>query len=280
MRRKTARAASAFLPPYRTLLDRSRAFADLIPIGNAFTRHVFDGPFYLSASPRPDLPSVSLVFVQSKDGNTGAASPSTLGGGDVDLHVIYEGLSRVAADAVLAGALTAGGPRTVLSVWHPELVTLRSSLGLPRHPAHIVITDMRFDLDRARFANVPELRVFVVTTPSGRERMNAALERRPWITPIVMPATDGLAHALRVLARDHAIRRISCIGGATTASGLIDAHLVQDLYLTTAPRPGGEPGTPSYQGSSPPQYELVLRKEGTGPERGVTFEHWRVLPAR
>jgi hypothetical protein len=47
-------------------------------------------------------------------------------------HLIYEGLSRVAADAVLAGA--ADSDRQVLfSVWRPELVALRETLGLPRH---------------------------------------------------------------------------------------------------------------------------------------------------
>jgi len=56
------------------------------------------------------------VFVQSRDGNTGARDPSSLGGGDTDKHLIYEGLSRVASDAVVAGAETIrGGNITGLS---------------------------------------------------------------------------------------------------------------------------------------------------------------------
>ena len=93
---------------------------------------------------------MSLVFVQSRDGNTVADNPSTLGGGDTDKHLVYEGLSRVDADAVLAGAATARSERMVFSVWHPELVALRCSLGHRRHPAQVVVTDTRRPADRAR----------------------------------------------------------------------------------------------------------------------------------
>jgi hypothetical protein len=37
-----------------------------------------------------------------------------------DKHLIYEGLSRAAADAVLAGAATVRAGDIVFSVWHPE----------------------------------------------------------------------------------------------------------------------------------------------------------------
>src|SRR3712207_8639295 len=57
-------------------------------------------------------------------------------GGATDKHVIYEGLSRVAADAVLAGAGTVRGAQLIFSVWHPELVALRSGVGLPRSEEH------------------------------------------------------------------------------------------------------------------------------------------------
>ena len=70
-------------------------------IGNAWSRLHYDGDFYLPALPR-DVPAVSLVFVQSRDGNTASPHPERLGGGAADTHLIYEGLSRVAADAVLA----------------------------------------------------------------------------------------------------------------------------------------------------------------------------------
>jgi riboflavin biosynthesis pyrimidine reductase len=70
------------------------------------------------------------------------------------------------------------------------------------------------------------------------------------------------------------IDRISCVGGRTLATQLIDAGLVQDVYLTTAPGAGGELETPMYP--RPLNAELVARKLGTGVEAGVVFEHCRV----
>src|ERR1017187_7159534 len=112
--RKTLEAERAQPQGFSTECDR--APAGLVAIGHAWSRQLFDGPFYLSPAPSPARPACSLVFVQSKDGNTGARNPVTLGGGDTDLHLIYEGLSRVAADAVMAGAETIRGGDVAFSV--------------------------------------------------------------------------------------------------------------------------------------------------------------------
>src|SRR5262247_2633858 len=179
---------------------------------------MFDGPFYASPAPSPDLPSTSLVFVQSRDGNTGAADPSSLGGGEADKHLVYEGLSRVAADAVMAGAETVRGGRTVLSIWHPELVALRASLRLPRHPVQIVATLRGLDF-RGRLFDSPQLRIVIVTVGACAELT-------------ITPARE-LPYAFRQL-RDMGIARISCIGGRMIARQLIDGGLIHDLYLTTS----------------------------------------------
>jgi dihydrofolate reductase len=74
-----------------------------------------------------------------------------------------------------------------------------------------------------------------------------------------------------VQLRAHGVERISCVGGHSLATQLIDAGLVQDVYLTTAPKPGGAVGTPMYP--RPLNASLVVRKAGSGVERGVVFEH-------
>jgi 5-amino-6-(5-phosphoribosylamino)uracil reductase len=258
----------AKLSPFRTGIDATGH--NLLPIGNPWSRDLFDGPFYLSRSPGGDLPSTSLVFVQSRDGNTGAADPSTLGGGATDQHLIYEGLSRVAADAVLAGAETIRGGDIVFSTWHPQLVALRESMGLPRHPIQIVATLRGMAFDGLMF-NVPDLRVILVTVPSCTDLMHAPIAARPWITPVVMRHSHDLRNAFRAL-RKLGIERISCIGGRTIAGHLIDAGLIQDLYLTTSPKPGGEPNTPLYPRAL--KRRLIVAKSGTGAETGVSFRHF------
>src|SRR5207237_282514 len=120
-------------------------------------------------------PACSLVFVQSADGNTVTADPSSLGAGQTDTHVIYEGLSRVAADAVLAGAGTVRGDGSIFSVWHPALVELRRSLHLPRHPAQIVATLRGLDIETGLLFNVPDLPVIVLTVAGGAATMEKSV---------------------------------------------------------------------------------------------------------
>jgi riboflavin biosynthesis pyrimidine reductase len=265
--RKTREAISAELFPFQTM--ETGAIARLDAVGNLWTRRLFDGDFYLSPVPEA-IPATGLVFVQSSDGNTGARNPSSLGGGETDKHLVYEGLSRAAADGVMAGAETIRGSKVVFSVWRPELVELRAALNLPRHPVQIVATLGRLTFDDTLLLNVPELRVVLVTTPSYVEKMRQELKGRPWITPIVMTGPNDLAGAFRTM-RSMGIARISAIGGRTIARAMIAAGVVQDLYLTTSPRAGGEPDTPLMP--TPLEGTMVVKKRGTGKDTGVTFEH-------
>jgi 5-amino-6-(5-phosphoribosylamino)uracil reductase len=267
---KTRAAVDAAIAPLVTDIDRAPASAT--PIGNDWTRNLFDGSFYVSKPRSDDVPATSLVFVQSRNGNTGTRNPAALGGGNADAHLIYEGLSRVAADAVMAGAETIRGGHLVFSVWHPALVRLRASLGLPRHPVQIVATLRGLDLDSLIF-NVPEIPVLLLTVPACSDLMLTPLADRPWITPIVMPTAHDLPHAMRAI-RQRGIGRVSCVGGRSIAGQLLDAGLVQDVYLTTSAKEGGEPNTPLY--SKPIGGEIVVRKHGTGEDEGVVFEHFRL----
>jgi riboflavin biosynthesis pyrimidine reductase len=212
-------------------------------IGNAWSREYFDGPFYLF-DPPADLPAISLVFVQTADGNTGGKDPSALGGGATDRHLIYEGLSRVAADAVMAGASSVGDD-AFFTVHHPELVALRLELGLPSHPAQIVLSR------HGRSGSSHRILV------SGADR-------------------DSFAR----LRREHGIQRISCIGGSKAATSLVDAGLVQDIYLTTSAIAGGEPNTPWYSGTTAPSLSAIVRKREHSSVAPILFEHLAIAPAR
>jgi 5-amino-6-(5-phosphoribosylamino)uracil reductase len=266
--RKTAEARSARLQRWSGEFERPRP--GQIAIASAWSRSLFDGAFFVSPPATPDLPSTSLVFVQSRDGNTVAKDPSMLGGGETDKHLIYEGLSRVAADAVLAGAETVRDGGVVFSVWHPELVALRAALGLPRHPIQIVATLRGLELEGTLLFNEPEVSVLVLTTGACLASMDRALARRSWITPVVMSDAHDLKRAFAAV-RGLGVERLSCVGGRTLARQLIDARLVQDLYLTTSPREGGTPNTPLYPGAV--EGALVVGKRGTAADEGVVFRH-------
>ena len=274
---KTRLAIDARVGTLRTELDRS-AGRNLRAIGNDWTRAHYGGDFSLFPQPAA-LPAISLVFVQSREGNTVADNPVELGGGDVDLHLIYEGLSRVAADAVLAGSVTARG-RVFFSVWHPSLVSLRLELGLPRHPAQIVITrDGNIDPDATLLYNIPEVPVLVLAASQCHRDCVRQLSLRSWVT--LIPIDDGNFDAAFRDLHQRGVRRISVVGGRSTASALLDAGVVQDLCLTTTARSAGKPETPLYSGSRPLNLDLIVRKYSTGraEDQGIRFEHFAVAPA-
>jgi riboflavin biosynthesis pyrimidine reductase len=265
-------AAAAVLPPYRTItvhleLGHFRA------IGNQWSRALFDGDFYRT-SVKQDIPQTSLVFVESKSGNTGTDDPSSLGAGETDKHLIYEGLSRVDADAVLAGATTARSDDLVFSVWHPELIALRLELGRSRHPAQIVVVRRSSpDVESALMFQEPGLPVFLVTTSDRAPSLRSHVATRPWISVIDGGQSLSLRHALRQL-KAHGIETVSAVGGRTTARALLREGVIQDLYLTTSPRAGGEPNTPLLE--RPLDAMKVVVKGGTGTEEGVRFVHYAI----
>jgi 5-amino-6-(5-phosphoribosylamino)uracil reductase len=283
-RRREQEALAATLPPYETVVDRVRAREasttlddEWTVIGNEWTEQLFDGPFYQSATAAaPDLPIVNLVFVQSREGNTIADNPQLLGGGHTDKHLIYEGLSRVHADAVLSGSITARSRSLVLSVWHPELVKLRLSLGKPRHPAQVIVTtagDLPFD--EGLMFQERELRSYLIAPSAAVSPLRVRAARVPWVEIIDAGEPLSLRRGLAQLA-ERGVGVVTAIGGRRTSQSLLEERTVADLYLTTSPIAAGQPQTPFYSGPELP-LRLVVEKRGTGPEEGVRFEHFRVI---
>ena len=277
-RRKESAAMAAAIPGYSTVEQHVPPGTD--SIGTPWTRSLFDGPFFRSTvAAHPDIPVTNLVFVQSKDGNTVAADPSTLGGGATDLHLIYEGLTRVDADAVIAGAATARARDIVFSVWHPDLVSLRLARGRSRHPAQVVVTSRgNLRIDEGLMFLEPELRVFVVTGSAAASGIRRRVAGRPWIDVLDTGEPLSVARGVRDL-HARGIRVVSCVGGRVTATALLREGLVSDLYLTTAATEGGQPGTPFYDGP-PLRCERIVLKAGRGPEDGVRFEHFAITSSR
>src|SRR5687768_4596338 len=197
--RKTTAATEAKIPGYRTL-ESHGATLGLQAVGNPWTAERFDGPFFESSASDPSLPAVNTVFVQSADGNTGTDKPIELGGGLTDKHLIYEGLSSVHADAIVTGASTIRNEQMVMAIWHPELVALRESLGLPRYPAQVVATRSGdLDVESSLIYNVPEVRVFILTEDAGARALDPYAKKRPWIQVLSAGAKSDVIAGLKML---------------------------------------------------------------------------------
>lgn len=266
-------ARRAHIPGFRTVEDRSSRF-DLTSTGNQWTFRLYDGPFYFQPPRRRSSPVIGAVFVQSRDGNTVAENPQTLGGGSTDEHLIFNGLSRVAADAVLAGAKTVLGSQRVFSLWHPQLVALRKKLGKPRHPVQMIATSSgSLNIERELIFNVPSIPVAILTSFAGASKLDPSIKSRPWIH---LFAGATWQERLDAAANQMGLHQISLIGGPTLAASLLKDELLTEIYLTTGTVTGGKAGTPWYGSIHPPQMDLVLRKEGLEQDHGVRFEHFLI----
>ena len=216
-------------------------------------------------------PACHLVFVQSRDGNTGARDPSLLGGGDTDKHLIYEGLSRVAADAVLSGAETIRGGHLVMSVWHPELVrsfaNRSESRAIPcRLSRRCGASISAASLVRQRSASCAScvrhgrrvLRRCCSTTRSSRSARGS--------TVLTMPTARDLPYVFRRLRdvghRPHLVRRRPDDRAAADRRGA----RCRTCISTTSAEGRRRTGTPL--SPRPLNGDLVVRKRGTGPGRG------------
>lgn len=191
-------------------------------------------------------PFVYVNMVQTFDGQTVLAGGTWTIGTDVDHHLFRQ--LRVHADAVLYGA---GTLRTedVIVTTHPALQERRVRRGQPPNPLGIVVTaTCLFSAETfgKKFFRRRDLERLVITTPRAApadvDRVRAA-----GVAVEVVPATPAgevdLTAVMRYLTGKH-IRRVLCEGGPRFNVGLARAGLIDELFVTTALRLGGDPTAP------------------------------------
>jgi riboflavin biosynthesis pyrimidine reductase len=204
----------------------------------------FDLPAGLAALYGGDLgfarPRVYANFVSSIDGvvalgGEGESGQRVSGGSEPDRFVM--GLLRATADAVLIGASTFR--KIARALWHAYSIypaagalfaELRARLGLRPHPLLVVVT-----ASGAIDPRQPALHdALIVTTPAGEARLRGTL---PAGARIVAPAAGPVpARALIDLLRADGLQAILTEGGPQLAGELFHAGLIDELFLTTAPR--------------------------------------------
>ena len=114
--------------------------------------------------------------------------------------------------------------------------------------------------------------VFLIAGDECIARHESALRVRPWVRLIPVNG-DDLRPAVERLRVEEGVQRVSAIGGRFTATQLVDAGLIQDIYLTTTSLEGGEPGTPWYFGAAPPRLTAITSKQWDESGSRVAFDH-------
>lgn len=197
-------------------------------------------------------PFLLTNFAATVDGHAAIEGRSGAIGSDTDTAMLI-GL-RCVAEALMVGAGTLRAERYGRAVRDPEKRALRESRGLPSDPVTVVVSG-RLDLpwDIGLFTDgAGEVLVF---TASDQEPPETA-------TPVRVIRHEGrvdLAEAMHHLRAELGIRSVLCEGGPRLHAELIDAGLVDEIFLTFGPRLSGGDGPHITESLAPGVIDLELR---------------------
>jgi len=181
-----------------------------------------------------DRPYVVVNFATTLDGRAAIEGRSGAIGSDTDTEMLQ--MLRTRVDAVMIGAGTMRAERYGRIVSDPALRARRERIGLPHDPLAVIVSG-RLDLpwDAPLF-----------TDGGGRVLIFTASEAEPpqTETPVRVERHEvgvDIAEALRHLREERGIRALLCEGGPGLHNQLQATGLVDELFLTIAPKlPGGE----------------------------------------
>jgi riboflavin biosynthesis pyrimidine reductase len=214
-------------------------------------------------------PYVICNFVSTADGKATASGRTAQLGGESDRVAFH--LLRTQVDAVLAGTGTLRVERYGPLVRQAPLVEIRLAEGRAAQPlAAIVSRSGNVPFEIPLFAD-PESRI-ALYVPSGTEVPSCAAGL---IVHELSGNENELAAALRSLREDHDVRSLLCEGGPSVFNAMLEAGLVDELFLTLAPSivGGGELGITA---GAPLQRLLPLRLVWVLGQDGTLFLRYRL----
>jgi riboflavin-specific deaminase-like protein len=208
-----------------------------------------------------ERPYVACNFVASADGKATAGGRSAPLSDDADREVFH--LLRGQVDAVMAGTGTLRVERYGRLVRDPLRRQARVQAGLAPDPLAIVVSrsfDVPFDIPL--FADA-DSRVAIYTAAAAQPPVTAAQVR---VTELG-PGAGDLRQVLGAVRREHGVRSILCEGGPLLFNALLEADLVDELFLTLAPMlaGGAELGLtlgPAPRAPRPMRLVWALEREG------------------
>jgi riboflavin biosynthesis pyrimidine reductase len=191
-----------------------------------------------------DRPRVILNMVQTLDGAVAINGKAWGIGSEVD-HYLFRTL-RGWADVILTGAGTLR-LNDIVSTTHRHLQVERIAAGRPANPAAVVVS-RRAEFDdptlRKKFFLGREFSPIVLTTELARDEDRRRIEdagAQVWIVPANEAGEVDLGAAQSLLA-ERGMTRMLAEGGPTLNRRLVDATILDELFLTVSPRVAGVPG--------------------------------------
>ena len=218
-----------------------------------------------AASP-PDRPYLAVNFAATADGRVAVGGRSGPIGNEADRELFHE--LRAQVDAVMVGAGTVRTERYGRLVRDAARRDRRVEAGLEPDPLAVIVSaSLSLDPDIPLLQD-PDSRVVIVTR-SERELRDCAAQieyLRPEDAPASAdelrqrPALLALRPLMRVLRDRHGVGTVMCEGGPRLHAALLSEGLVDELFLSLAPKlaGGAEPTIVSGPALEPPlEMDLV-----------------------
>lgn len=213
-----------------------------------------------------DRPYLYTNFVLTLDGRATLEGHSGPIGSETDTALLV-GL-RTTADAIMIGAGTMRVERYGRPVADPQKRAGRERRGLPHDPLMVLVGSLDLPWDAPLF-----------TCGQGRVLIFTADDREPPATetPLRVERHTGrvdLAAAMRHLRTERGVRALLCEGGPHLHTELLEAGLVDELFITHAPKLAGGEGPHLFAGLA--ERERALRLEWLLEEDGELYARYAV----
>lgn len=200
----------------------------------------------------PTRPYVFSNFVETVDGHATLDGRSGKIAGETDLQMLL-GL-RERADAVMVGAGTLRAERYGRIVAKEERRQRREAAGLAPDPLAVIVSE-RLELPW----DIP-----LFTDGGGEIVIFTASDGEPaeTVTPHTIvrhPGGVDLKRALDELRTEYGVASLLCEGGPHLHGSLLEAGLVDELFVTLGPKLAGGAGPRIAEGTLPETIELDLR---------------------
>lgn len=205
-------------------------FRQLLPESEVVDGSALLAGMELSRLASDERPYVAVNFVSSVDGRATFQGRSGQLGDAAD-RFMFHGL-RENVDAVFAGTGTLRSERYGPIIRDADGLRRREQAGLPAEPLACVVTrsgDVPFDIPlftepRSRIVVFSGVPVDVTGCPAQVELVQ------------LDPAELTLTMVLRHLRRDFGVGSLLCEGGPTVFGAMLHEYLVDELFLTLAPK--------------------------------------------
>jgi riboflavin-specific deaminase-like protein len=219
----------------------------------------------------PGRPYLVVNFVSSADGKATFEGRSGKLGGEADSELFHR--LRTQTDAVLVGSGTLRAERYGRLVRDPELRAAREAEDLEPDPLACVVS-RSLNLPRdIPLLQSPEQRTIVFT--SSRDGLDGV---GPGVSVERLSAEElTMTSVLEVLRKHHGVRSVLCEGGPTVFGALLGEDLVDELFLSLAPRIAGGGEAPTIVEGMPLAELVELELVWVLESEGELFLRYRVV---